>query len=102
MLGGLIQKLFGSKTDFKELVENEAVIIDVRSKKEFESGHIKGAKNIPLNELSDKLGSLKQDKTIITCCASGARSGAAQGILRSKGFEVYNGGGWKSLERKLA
>lgn len=102
MLGGLIQKLFGSKTDFKELVENEAVIIDVRSKKEFESGHIKGAKNIPLNELSGKLGSLKQDKTIITCCASGARSGAAQGILRSKGFEVYNGGGWKSLERKLA
>lgn len=102
MLGGLIQKLFGSKTDFKELVENEAVIIDVRSKKEFESGHIKGAKNIPLNELSDKLVSLKQDKTIITCCASGVRSGAAKGILRSKGFEVYNGGGWKSLERKLA
>ncbi|WP_369426517.1 rhodanese-like domain-containing protein [Profundicola chukchiensis] len=102
MLGGLIQKLFGSKTDFKELVENGAVIIDVRSKKEFESGHIKGAKNIPLNELSSKLGSLKQDKTIITCCASGARSGAAKGVLKSKGFNVYNGGGWKSLERNLA
>lgn len=102
MLGSLIEKLFGSKTNFKELVDDGAVVIDVRSKNEFASGHVKGARNIPLNELAGKLGSLKQDITIITCCASGARSGAAKGILKSKGFEVHNGGGWKSLERKLA
>ena len=60
MLGGLIQKLFGPKTDYKELVRQGAVIIDVRSSSEFKTGHVKGAKNIPLQELSSKLGKIKK------------------------------------------
>ena len=101
MLGGLIQKLFGAKTDYKELMKDGAVIIDVRSASEFKSGHIKGSKNIPLPELSNKLGKLKKGQTIITCCASGARSGSAKGMLNAKGFETFNGGGWRSLNNKL-
>lgn len=50
----VIKKLLGlgPKTDFSYLVNSGAVIIDVRSKAEFEAGHIRGAKNIPLNALT--------------------------------------------------
>lgn len=101
MLGGLIQKLFGPSTDYKELVKKGAVIVDVRSVGEFKSGHIKGSKNIPLQELSTKINKIKKGQTIILCCASGARSGSALGMVRAKGFEAFNGGGWRGLNNKL-
>ncbi|MES2765251.1 MAG: rhodanese-like domain-containing protein, partial [Bacteroidota bacterium] len=41
-------------------------------------------------------------KPVITCCASGVRSGAAVNLLKTGGFsEVYNGGSWTGLQRKL-
>jgi rhodanese-related sulfurtransferase len=75
----------------------------VRSKGEFNGGHIKGAINIPVDSLSSNLGKLKdKKKPIITCCASGMRSASARGILKSNGYEeVHNGGGWMSLQNKL-
>ena len=92
----------GPKVDFSELIKNGAVIIDVRSKGEYQGGHIKGSQNIPLDTLSANIAKLKKDKAIITCCASGMRSATAKGILKSKGFtEVYNGGGWMSLQNKI-
>jgi len=95
-------KLFGIKSvDFKELVKNGAIIVDVRSAGEFKSGHIKGAINIPLPEITNSLNKIPKDKTIITCCASGMRSGSAKGILKSKGYDVHNGGGWSSLRAKI-
>lgn len=102
----LIKKLFGmgDKTDFKELVKQGALIVDVRSKNEFDAGHTKGAINIPLPSLSDKLKELKaKNKTIITCCASGMRSSSACQQLKSHGLtSVYNGGGWSSLQEKIS
>lgn len=98
------KKLFGigPKVDFKELIKNGGQIIDVRTKQEFQGGHIKGSVNIPLNELSSQIGKLKKDKPVITCCASGMRSASAKSTLKSKGFsEVHNGGGWMSLKSKL-
>ncbi len=92
----------GPKVDFSELIKNGAVIIDVRSKGEYQGGHIKGSQNIPLDTLSANIAKLKKDKAIITCCASGMRSASAKGILKSKGFtEVHNGGGWMSLQNKI-
>jgi rhodanese-related sulfurtransferase len=99
-----IKKLFGAgpKTDFKALLQNGAQIVDVRTKEEFQSGHIKGSVNLPLNNLGNQMNKLKKDKPVITCCASGMRSAAARNILKSRGFkEVYNGGGWMSLQNKL-
>jgi rhodanese-related sulfurtransferase len=99
-----IKKLFGAgpKTDFKALMQNGAQIVDVRTKEEFQSGHIKGSVNLPLNNLGNQMNKLKKDKPVITCCASGMRSAAARNILKSRGFkEVYNGGGWMSLQNKL-
>lgn len=92
----------GPKIDFAELMQQGAVIIDVRTKGEFQTGHIKGAINIPLQTLSQNLTKFKKDKPIITCCASGMRSASAKGILKSNGFtQVYNGGSWMSLENKI-
>jgi len=93
-------KLFnsGSKVDFKELIANKAIIIDVRTKAEYQNGHIKGSMNIPLQSLNTQLSKLKKDKTIITCCASGSRSSVAKSILKSNGFtDVHNGGNWTRL-----
>ena len=93
----------GSKTDFALLAKNGAVILDVRTKGEFQCGHIKGAINIPVDQLRgnlDKLGDKK--KPIITCCASGMRSASAKAVLISCGYsEVYNGGGWQGLQNKI-
>lgn len=91
----------GPQVDYSELVKNGATILDVRTKGEFESGHIRGAINIPLNNLGNSLSKIKKDKPVITCCASGMRSGSAKGLLKSSGFEVYNGGGWMSLKNKI-
>lgn len=93
---------FGPRIDYKELVRNGAIIVDVRTKGEYQSGYIKGSLNIPVQNLQNNLGRLDKNKTIITCCASGMRSGSARRILKSNGFkEVHNGGGWMSLEYKI-
>ena len=100
----LLRKIFGAgpKTDYKALLQNGAQIVDVRTREEYQSGHIKGSVNMPLNNLGNQMNKLKKDKPVITCCASGMRSGAAKNILRSRGFtEVYNGGGWMNLQNKL-
>lgn len=97
-----IKKLFGPSTDFKALAEAGAVIIDVRSPHEFDRGHIKGSKNIPVNIIQREANSLKKlNKPVITVCQSGARSGMAKSVLKAAGIEVYNGGSWNGLRAKL-
>ncbi len=99
-----LRKLFGigPKVDFKSLLDQGAMIVDVRTFGEFKSGHINGAVNIPLDSIRSKAAELKKkNKVIITCCRSGNRSGIAKGILTSSGITVYNGGAWDSLERKI-
>lgn len=102
-----LKKLFGigggNTPDLASLAKEGAIIVDVRSKSEFASGHIKGAINIPVDQLSKNLNQLKdKNKPIITCCASGMRSASAKSILKSNGFtNVHNGGGWSSLQSKI-
>lgn len=94
---------FGTAVNYAELVKNGAIILDVRSKGEYASGHIKGSINISVDTLKGKLIQLKdKNKPIITCCASGMRSASAKSILAANGYrQVYNGGGWGSLQNKL-
>lgn len=99
-----IKSLFGmDKTDYAELVKKGALILDVRSKSEYDGGHIKDSINIPVDQLQKNLSKLKdKDKTIITCCASGMRSASAKSILQNNGYKnVHNGGGWSSLNNKI-
>lgn len=100
---GLLDFLgFGNKKNsIQEYKEKGAVIIDVRSKGEFDGGHIKDAKNIPLNEIRNKINDIKKlNKPVIACCASGMRSSQATSILKQNGIEAINGGGWQSLQIK--
>jgi rhodanese-related sulfurtransferase len=94
---------FGPAVDYAQLVKNGAVILDVRTKGEYASGHIKGSINISVDQLAANLKQLPaKNKAIITCCASGMRSASARSILQSNGFsDVYNGGSWASLQHKL-
>lgn len=95
--------LGGPSVDLTALAQQGAVILDVRTKGEYASGHIKGSINIPLDTLGSNLGKLKdKEKPIITCCASGMRSASAKSFLKNQGYtEVHNGGGWMSLRNKL-
>ncbi len=99
-----LKNLFGGgpSADFGQLVRDGAKIIDVRTPGEYQSGHIPGSINIPLNELPGKLQQLDKSKPVITCCASGMRSGSAKSLLVANGFrDVHNGGGWTSLQQKI-
>jgi phage shock protein E len=100
-----LRKLFGlgPTTNYAQLVKDGAIIVDVRSKGEYDGGHVKGSINIPVDQLANNLNKLKdKNKTIITCCASGMRSASARAVLKSNGYaQVYNGGGWSGLEKKL-
>ena len=100
-----LKKIFGgsSSVDYKVLISQGAVIVDVRTPVEFKSGHIKGAVNIPLDQVKSKVADLKKKgKPIIACCRSGNRSGMAKGILTSAGIECYNGGAWNRLNNKIS
>jgi rhodanese-related sulfurtransferase len=98
----LLKKLFGgTSVDFKTLVKEGAMIIDVRSPAEFNGGHVKGAVNIPLHAIQSSFNKIPKNKVIITCCASGMRSGSAKSLLKAAGYNVHNGGGWMSLKSKL-
>lgn len=103
-MAGFFARLFRLQPapDYHEMVKGGALILDVRTREEFNSGHIKGAVNVPLNELPREIAKLKKERTIITCCASGMRSASAKRMLRSRGFgHVFNGGGWISLQNKI-
>lgn len=102
MFGFLKRLFFGPDIDFRELMENGAMIIDVRTPAEYKAGHIDGSVNIPLDKIDKSVKKIKsKKKMVITCCRSGRRSGMAANILKSKGVEAVNGGGWASLQRKL-
>ena len=100
-----LKKIFGisPRVDYSALVKNGAIILDVRTKGEYAGGHIKGSINISVDQLSNNLHRLKnKEQILITCCASGMRSSSAKSILKLNGYkEVYNGGGWLSLQQKI-
>ncbi|WP_371017422.1 CoA-disulfide reductase [Pseudalkalibacillus sp. JSM 102089] len=81
------------------IVENGGTLIDVRSHREFKNGFIKGAINLPVDELRSKLHELPQDKTIYVHCQVGLRGYIATRILRENGFEAVNlDGGYRTYE----
>lgn len=84
-----------------QLINREkAVVIDVRGADEFATGHIGGAKNVPLAQLEEKLPGLVKNKALplILVCATGARAGRAVAVAKKLGYEQAQamGGGLKS------
>jgi rhodanese-related sulfurtransferase len=83
------------KKKLPKLLEEGAILIDVRSKEEYSKGHNSKSINIPLDEFADQVKKLDKSKTIILCCASGTRSGMALSVLKKNGFQnAINAGPW--------
>jgi rhodanese-related sulfurtransferase len=80
-------------SDAVRLLNQGGVLIDVRSRAEFDGGHVIDARHVPQEELANASETLKKfkDKVVITCCESGMRSGAAARVLKAQGFtQVVN------------
>lgn len=77
-----------STSELKSRLNQDIVLLDVRTLAEYRSGHIRGAKNVPLNRISQYEAKGKQTHYVI--CQSGMRSKQAAKILTKKGLQVFN------------
>ncbi|SKC90809.1 FAD-dependent oxidoreductase [Maledivibacter halophilus] len=78
-------------TKVRELVEDNAFIIDVREKDEYEEGHLKNAVNIPLSEFRNRLDEIPKDIPVYLHCRSSQRSYNALMALQNMGYDnLYN------------
>ena len=100
---GLLSFLGFGKSGVKDALERGAIIIDVRHVNEYDQGRVPESLNIPLNLIPANIERIKgMERPVVLCCASGNRSGQAAKILKSNGIkEVYNGGSWMSLLKKV-
>lgn len=86
-----------SRDDVKELLKGKAVLLDVRPRQEFEAGHLRGAINIPIEELADRMNELTRGQQIITYCRGEycLFADEAAELLRANGYDVVRlEGGW--------
>ena len=74
-------------TQVRSLVEEQAFIVDVREKGEYESGHLKGSVNIPLSELRERTDEIPKDRPVYLHCRSSQRSYNALMALQGRGYE---------------
>jgi len=77
-----------SPQDAVRLLNQGAALLDVRASEEFAAGHIRGARNLPLERLTDSLEGLKRfkDKPVIVYCEHGSSAGSAMRQLAQQGF----------------
>lgn len=90
-------------TFIRHLIEDKsAIILDVRTEKEYNKGYIRKSINIPLDKLNDSILFLQKEKPIVVVCCSGKRSEKAKMLLTHQGYtNVYNENGWKKLNESL-
>lgn len=101
---GFLEFIFGGrKRQVEKFINEGAIILDVRTKREWNQGHIEKSIHIPLDQLRERLPEIKKlNKPIITICESGVRSSKAAKFLSLNNIKTINGGGWKSLKQIIA
>tara|TARA_R110002096_G_scaffold97694_12_gene217732 strand:+ start:3177 stop:3578 length:402 start_codon:yes stop_codon:yes gene_type:complete len=94
-------KTISAKQALVQVVKEPGVIIDVRTKDEYNAGHLTKSEfqyDVTTGEFESKISSLDKSKTYYLYCRSGNRSGKAAVIMKEKGFtNVYNIGGYSTL-----
>ena len=95
---GVLKQWHMDKLD--DLLQNDSVILlDTRTIGEFNRGHIPGFRNIPVDDLRDRIAELEPGKPVYVICQSGLRSYIACRILAGFGFDAYNfSGGYRFYE----
>lgn len=81
----------------KIISEGNYTIVDVRTKQEFDEGHVVGAINIPFDQIDERV-SLNKNNTILVYCKSGRRSAVAYDTLKNLGYEVINLGAFEDIK----
>lgn len=70
--------------------DGSVTLLDVRTVREYGNGHIEGFKNIPVDELRERLDEIEKDKPVYVICQSGLRSYIGTRILEGNGYKAYN------------
>ena len=99
----IFKQLFSttSSNALKEVLA-DAYLVDVRSREEFSAGSVKGAVNIPLDQIQQNVAKFKGKKNIVVFCRSGMRSSQAKSILERMGVaNVTNGGTLHNVQNQL-
>ena len=87
-----------SELDYKKIMEeNEYVVIDVRTKDEYDEGHVVNSLNIPYDEINENID-ISKDKIIFVYCRSGNRSSKAYSTLVNLGYTVYDLGAFQNID----
>ena len=71
-------------------LDQGAPVIDVREPAEFREGHVPGATNIPMGQLTARLGEIDPNRPVHVVCASGNRSSAMADVLTANGFDAMD------------
>ncbi len=77
-------------------LDQGAAVVDVREPAEFRQGHVPRARNIPMGQLTARLGEIDRDRPVHLVCASGNRSSAMTDVLTASGYDAINVAGGTS------
>lgn len=99
---GFWANLFGGSEPVpsaEELTAAGATVLDVRSRGEYQAGHIRGARNLDVGsfDFATQVGRLNPKRTYVVYCQSGSRSARAAATMKAAGLTVVDGGGLRSM-----
>jgi rhodanese-related sulfurtransferase len=100
---GFLSFLGLGNSTIRDALKKGAVVIDVRTANEYDTGRVPDSINIPVDRIAINVLRIRQmKKPVVCCCASGSRSSQAVRILKENGLkEVYNGGSWMHVLKVL-
>lgn len=90
------------QTELRNAISIGALLVDVRTAGEFAGGSVKGAVNIPLDQVEKQISKFRGKKAVVVFCRSGNRSAQAKSLLTQNGIpNVINGGTWTQVDQIL-
>jgi len=102
MIAGNAQNGDAPIAHWERMAPEVEFVLDVRNPEEYDTGHVPGAVNIPLNSLRARMSELPKDRTLYTYCGVGQRAYYAARALRCNGFDARNvSGGIQMYQRPL-
>lgn len=88
-----------NQSELVAIIQSGAFLVDVRTPQEFAEGSVKGAVNIPHDQIQQQISKFRGKKSIVVFCRSGSRSNQAKAILESNQIKnIFNGGSWMNIK----